>query len=218
MGEKDKAVSPNEAIAKESLSAVDGKVFFLERDGMLLESRIGQLEARIQASVDLTDDLVAVAANTVSVTEGRLDKTLHHADVVLDQAYFMVSTFLVIASAVIAMVGVIVTWFLSRHRNQMLKGAIDDIARKIQKDEDFKREFVAALVSHEELRDNINYAIDRVAEEFRRENEAANLAPRVDKLKGQLDSGSEVAQGKGLIYRAKEFSNNLKFYWRRFDG
>lgn len=218
MDEKEKAGFTQEVEVREDLSTVEEKIFLLQGEGVILESRVGQLEARVQASVDLTDDLVAIAANTVSVTEGRLDKTLNHADVVLDQAYFMVSTFLVIVTAVAALVGMFVTWFLSRHRDQMLKGAIDDIARRIKGDEEFQREFISALVSHEGLRDNINFAIDKVAREIREENGAANGAPRVNKLKGQLDSGGgEVAQGKGLIFRAKALFEKLKSYWRKFN-
>lgn len=203
-----KLVDVQEVNVRERESYLEGQVFSLQKDGVLLESRVGQLEARVQASIDLTDDLVSISANTVAVTEARLDKTLDQADMVLEQAGFMLSTFLVIVSFVVAIVGVVVTWFLSRRRDQMLKEAIDDMAKRIKKDEDFKREFITALVSHDELRDNINYAIDKVVREIREENGAAASAEDLDDLKDQIEGGEESEhKTNGLVGR-------LMSYWR----
>ena len=203
-----KLVDVQEVNVRERESYLEGQVFSLQKDGVLLESRVGQLEARVQASIDLTDDLVSISANTVAVTEARLDKTLDQADMVLEQAGFMLSTFLVIVSFVVAIVGVVVTWFLSRRRDQMLKEAIDDMAKRIKKDEDFKREFITALVSHDELRDNINYAIDKVVREIREENGAAASAEDLDDLKDQIEGGEESEhKTNGVVGR-------LMSYWR----
>lgn len=166
----------------------ESQIQALQETSNALDSRVLVLESKVQSSIDLTDDLVAIAANTVSVTEARLDKTLDQAEMVLNHADFMVSTFLVVVSFVVALVGLAVTWVLSRRRDAMLKEAINDIAKKIKRDEEFRSDFITALVTHDGLRENINYAIDKIARDIREESSSIAAEDELSALKEQLES------------------------------
>lgn len=183
------------------------------------DGRIQTLEARVQASVDLTDDIVGNANNLIATTESRVDKTLSNADMVLEHADFLSSTFLVILGLIVTIGSVAVTWVLGRRQEQHLRDAITRVTDKLSKDGDFKEEFIQSLISHEKLRDNIDYSIKEIARNI---VERANSLPSeedVKSMKDELDfSGSmdtnfsaEPAiptEKKGFIKRIMGFFKN----------
>jgi hypothetical protein len=152
------------------------------------ESRLQLIEARVQASIDLTDDIVGNTNNIISLTESRIESTLSNADMVLNHADFLSSTFLVILGLIITVASIVVTWVLGRRQEQHMKDAVAKVTDKLSKDDDFRDEFIRSLVSHEELRQNINYSIEQIARKmFTDASEEETTTEDFSDLKEQLD-------------------------------
>lgn len=149
-----------------------------EIQSLNIDERLFKVETKIATSIDLTDDIVGNTGNLISHTEERIDQTLQHADMVLESADFMVSTFLVSLSIGITIVGFLITTILGKKQNQLLESGVGKITRRLSKDEDFRDEFIRELAKHEELKENINFAIDKIARE--RFEEASSRASEED--------------------------------------
>jgi len=169
-----------ENLARENLQ-LKQEIKSLNIDGRLLK-----VEARIATSIDLTDDIVGNTGNLISYTEARIDQTLEHADMVLESADFMASTFLVSLSLGITIVGFLITTILGKKQNQLLESGVGKITRRLSKDEDFRDEFIRELAKHEELNDNINFAIDKVARERFEEANSRASEEEITELSEQL--------------------------------
>ncbi|ENM5745100.1 hypothetical protein V9R52_000874 [Vibrio mimicus] len=129
-----------------------------------------ELKARTDATVDFSDDLVSASSQLISSTEQRVNVTLEHTENVLQHADALVSFYLVVISIAIAIVGAIGSIYIqyrtTKSREAHLTDAVKKLTSKLKDDEDFRREFIQSLVTHESLRQNINTAIDSVAKEY----------------------------------------------------
>lgn len=190
--ELEQVPQPNDELLliNEQLSGIANRIDSVEASVQNIgeyESRLQLIEARVQASIDLTDDIVGNANNIISLTESRIESTLSNADMVLNHADFLSSTFLVILGLIITVASIGVTWVLGRRQEQHMKDAVAKVTDKLSKDDDFRDEFIRSLVSHEDLRQNVNYAIEQIARKMITDANEEEPTEDFSDLKGQLD-------------------------------
>ena len=156
------------------------------------------LNARVQANVDFTDDFVASANNLVTYTESRIDQTLSHTDNVLSNADTFTGIVLWTLAFIMTIGSLGITLYLGKRREEHLREAISSITTKLKNDEDFRDEFIKALISHDALRDNINYAINQAAKNFHSEKD------RPEKASQDKNQRRNPGEWKKLIELLKE--------------
>lgn len=185
-------IHPETMKLEEQLGAVESKVDLLSSklDELKLinaDSRLLTLESRVQTSIDLTDDIVGTANNLIASVDQRVSSTLGQADRVLNNADFMITTWLVIISLVIAVAGIAITWFLGRRQVEYVREAVNKVTAQLKADDEFRKEFINALVNHEGLKENIDYAINQAV---KAKVEETNAKPDdVQELRDGLDIG-----------------------------
>lgn len=200
------------------LSKIDERIDTLEeslKDIELDEDRIITIEARIQSSIDLTDDIVGTANNLIATTEARIDKTLTNADMVLDHADFLSSTFLVILGLMITVASVIVTWILGRRQEQHIKDAVSKVTERLNKDEEFSSEFIRSLISHEDLRTNVNYSISQIAREMIDEANGIEDDKEFSNIRNSLDLKNSEDEVKLTNVEEHKFFNKIRDFFKR---
>lgn len=112
-----------------------------------IQSSIEVINAKLQASVDLTDDLVGMAGNVLA-----------HADTVL--------TFYLGGLSLLSVVfATAITWWINKSRDQHIKEAIDKVLNGFAEDVQLQDDFVKKLVAHPNIGKNINTAIDQIYKE-----------------------------------------------------
>ncbi|WP_105170921.1 hypothetical protein [Pseudoalteromonas sp. T1lg24] len=148
----------------ESLSKKVDELKLLLED-QKLNDRLQIVEAKVQTSIDLTDDVVASTSNLIEVTNSKVEQTLTNADLVLSHASYISSTFLFILGGSITVIGLLITWHIGRKQEQHTRETVSKITKKLSKESDFRDEFISSLMQHDELRQNINFAIEQIAKE-----------------------------------------------------
>ncbi len=127
--------------------------------------RLTIVEAKIQTSIDLTDDIVGMSGNLLSTIEGRVNNTLVHADMVLEHSDDLVSVYLVIIGFFVALAGMGISWILGKRQEEQIRKSVGHITDKLKKDDEFRKEFIQLIISDENVRENIFFAINEIVTE-----------------------------------------------------
>lgn len=151
--------------AQDQIQILNMRLDQLSKQYSTLNERYLELNATTKATADFSDDLVSSSSLLISTVEDRVDKTLTQAGLVLDHADSLLSTYLVIISIAIAILGFWLQRSLAKTREEHLQDAVKDLTTKLNKDRDFREEFTYALVNHRDLRQNINTSIDAAIKE-----------------------------------------------------
>lgn len=166
------AINDTELMVSENgsrLNQLEIKIKTYEKSLNELHLKVTDLNAKTQATADFSDDLVSSSATLIESVEARVDKTLEMTDQVLTNADALISTYLVIISIVVAVVGTAGSlWIqhrLAKTREEHLKDAVQDLTKKLRKERDFREDFIHSLVTHQFLSENINTAIDNAVKE-----------------------------------------------------
>lgn len=133
-------------------------------------NRLTVVEAKIQASVDLTDDIVGLSGNLLETAEARVNNALLHANMVLEHADNLVDVYLVSIGFLIAIGSIVVTLFLGKKQDEQVKKSIDEITRKLQKDEKFRREFIQLIMEDENIQENLDYEMKEAVKNLVKKN------------------------------------------------
>ena len=157
-------------------------------DGLDINNRLNILESKLETSLNVTEQLVNSSNNLLATAESRIDTTLATADSVLASAEFISSTFLIFIGLAITVAGIAISWHLGKKQTDHVKEAVDKITDRLNKDEDFKSDFIRVLVSHDSLRENISHAIDQAANSIKKQHFSSSEARD---LKDELDFSSE---------------------------
>ncbi|MEZ8531513.1 hypothetical protein AB9R81_00035 [Vibrio cyclitrophicus] len=151
------------------LKNLESKIKYYEESLMQLQLKVTDLNAKTQATADFSDDLVTSSSTLIESVEARVDKTLEMTDQVLTNADALISTYLVIISIVVAVVGTAGSlWIqhrLAKTREEHLRDAVQDLTKKLRNERDFRESFIHSLVTHRSLSENINTAIDNAVKE-----------------------------------------------------
>lgn len=163
----------------------------LEELNLLLEDqklndRLQLVETKIQTSIDLTDDIVASTSNLIDVTNSKVEQTLTNADLVLSHASYISSTFLFILGGAITVIGLLITWHIGKKQEQHTRETVGKITKKLSKESEFRDEFISSLMQHDELRQNINFAIEQIAREKIDEANGFADEEQINELKNDL--------------------------------
>ncbi|EOW9291629.1 hypothetical protein JG626_10520 [Vibrio cholerae] len=151
------------------LDQLENKIKSYEQSLNELHLNVTDLSAKTQATADFSDDLVSSSSALIESVESRVDKTLDITDQVLTHADALISTYLVIISIFIAIVGTAGSlWIqhrMAKTREEYLKDAVKDLTIKLRDQRDFRDDFINALVTHKFLSENINTAIDNAVKD-----------------------------------------------------
>jgi len=148
-----------------------------------LSRQVFELNVKVKSNVDLTDDLISTASNSINVVEARITTTLQHTEQVLASAHELIDFYLIVFTLIAGFLGLAITYFLGKKQNDHLDRAAERIAININEDENFKNELVMKLLKNEAFRNDIfvtmkKYIIDsddseqisEMKEEFSEEN------------------------------------------------
>lgn len=131
-----------------------------------LLQRVQELEARSQASIDLTDDLISQANTVVTAVGNRAAESMQYAELVLAQADTLVGVYLVWATVGVSFISLLVGLFFQKKRSDYMVDASKKLADKILSDEDFRDEFIEHMVGHPNIRENLETAMRKASVEI----------------------------------------------------
>lgn len=167
ISELEKTLNGTELIVKNNTNKIndlESKIKFHEAYLSDLQLKVTDLNAKTQATADFSDDLVSSSSTLIASVEDRVDKTLEVTDQVLTYTEAVVSTYLVVISIIVAVVGTAGSlWIqhkLAKTRETHLMDAVKELTTKLNRERDFRDDFINSLVKHKALRENINTAID----------------------------------------------------------
>lgn len=174
------------------LNQLEEKIKSYEGSLNELQLKLTDLNAKTQATADFSDDLVSSSSTLIESVEARVDKTLEMTDQVLTHADALISTYLVIISILVAVVGTAGSlWIqhrLAKTREEHLKDAVQDLTKKLRKERDFRDEFIHSLVTHQFLSQNINTAIDNAVKERVYSLDLSDIGNEKSNFKDDLDT------------------------------
>ncbi len=113
-----------------------------------LNGKLNLIDAKVQASVDYTDDLIATANNVLT-----------HSDTVLT---FYLGAMSLVSVIVIALFS---AW-INKRKEDHTREAIETFLASFAKDETLQEDVVKRLVSHPNIAENIETAINGIATEM----------------------------------------------------
>ncbi len=120
-----------------------------------LSRQVFELNVKVQSNIDLSDDLIATASNSINVVEDRVAITLQHTEQVLASAHELIDFYLIVFTLIAGFLGLAITYFLGKKQNDHLDRAAARIAININEDENFKNELVMKLLKNEAFRNDI---------------------------------------------------------------
>lgn len=123
-----------------------------------LEEQISALQIKMQSSIDLTDDLVNTASNSMTAVVNQADNILSHTDT-------LISVYLVVLTFILTALGAWITHNLNKKREDYIKDAVDGITSKIKKDDELMNRIIVSLVQDKVITDNIANAIDSTVQQ-----------------------------------------------------
>ncbi|MCV6623479.1 MAG: hypothetical protein OIF51_17200 [Cellvibrionaceae bacterium] len=148
-----------------------------------LEDRVALLNSKVQANIDLTDDIVATTSNMIATVESRVSQTLAHSDTVLASAHELIDFYLVVLTVIAGLAGILITYFLNRKQNEHLKKAAELIAYDINQDENFQTELVLAMLKNKRFRMDLLLSIER----FAQDSIKSDISSEISDLKNSLN-------------------------------
>lgn len=154
-----------------------------------LEEKVVLLNSKVQANIDLTDDIVSTASNMLATVESRISQTLAHSDTVLASAHELVDFYLVLLTFIAGLAGILITYFLNRKQNEHLKKAAELIAYDINRDENFRTELVLSMLKNEKFRMDLLLSIERFAQDSMK----GDISSEISELKNSLEKGGKNA-------------------------
>jgi predicted PurR-regulated permease PerM len=112
-----------------------------------LQNIVNTLSIKLQVTTDLTDDVIGASSSVVS-----------HADNVL-------TWYLAIFTLLVTGIVTLITLWVGKSRTQHIEEATKKILNDLANDETLRDEFVKKLISHPNMRENINSAIEKVVDD-----------------------------------------------------
>ena len=147
-----------------------------------LEDRVVLLDSKVQANIDLTDDIVSTASNMIATVESSVSQTLTHSDTVLASAHELIDFYLVVLTVIAGLAGILITYFLNRKQNEHLKKAAELIAYDINQDENFQTELVLAMLKNKGFRTDFLLGVERFVQDF----DKSDISAEISDLKNSL--------------------------------
>lgn len=167
-------------ICKEQLGDALDAIALQAGEAHQLSLRIDKLEARLQTTTDLTDDLLTNANTLVTSVGDRADVTMQQAELVLTEADTLVSVYLVAFSILAGVASVAVTYLLGRKREEHLREAVEQIAESFGSDDGFQQQFIRKLAKNKNIAANIEYAIQQaVQQKVEGLNDASDISDKL---------------------------------------
>lgn len=139
-----------------------------------LRLEIAELKGEIIAVKDFSDDLVTASGNVLNMAEA-----------IIPIALFALTTVIAVASL----------WLqhkFNKTKEAHLSEATNSFIKAILKNDSVRDEFVNEMVEHDDLRKNINQAIDRIAKERQETPDLGDLFHQLgEKIKKGSGNGNE---------------------------
>lgn len=139
-----------------------------------LAGRVRDLEARVQASTDLTDDLIAQANTVVTAVGDIAEKSMQESGLVVSGLDLKIGIYLAVGAVLTAVISTLVAVHYGKDKADVMEKAIGEFTKKVSEDEGFRHEFVSQVVKHPNLRTNLQEAIDVAAADIARSSSASS--------------------------------------------
>jgi hypothetical protein len=112
-----------------------------------LEAKIFEINTKLQATADYTDDLISTSSSVVS-----------HADTVL-------TTYLALFTFLVAIIIAIITYWVGKERSKHVEEASAKLLSDLAQNDQIRDDFMKKLVAHPNISENINSAIEKIAKD-----------------------------------------------------
>ncbi|MDD5227258.1 MAG: hypothetical protein PHN45_12920 [Methylococcales bacterium] len=126
-----------------------------------LKATIDGLSTKLQATTDLTDDLISASGNLVSHADTAISissQAMAHADAVLTNYFAVFSIFVTVAIAIAG-------WLISKSNEEHIKKASDKIANDLMNNDEFVSRFAREMLKSDGLMNNLNTVIESLVKE-----------------------------------------------------
>lgn len=122
-----------------------------------LSTKLESLQAKVQANADASSNIISSASNVLT-----------HADT-------LVSVYLVVITIAVSLIGLSITIYLNKKRNDYIEEASSRITKQLLRDDALMGKVIRSLIEDPSIRDNITNAIDSVVEQRASTDDKSNF-------------------------------------------